>query len=125
MPSIPIHLQIMRMFVPLFSILAMLISGASAQVPTGPIGARNVKIEKILPAFVTSPEFQFRGTEKRSVYLKWFEMEVEFGIDGVELVDELSFKYDVLVAGKLYFGEVTHVNIPKGKDRYSDVYFAA
>lgn len=113
----------MRFFVPFFALLATLASGASAQVATV-VGPRNVKIEKILPAFVTTPEFQFTGTVKRSVYLKWFEMEVEFGIEGVELVDELTFKYDVLVAGKLYFGEVTHVNIPKGRDRYSVMYIS-
>jgi len=37
---------------------------------------------------------------------------------------ELTFKYDVLMNGRLYPGEITYVNIPKGRDRYSVMYMS-
>ena len=56
--------------------------------------------------------------------MKWLEIEVEFSIDRVELVDELTFEYLVEVNGKLCPGEVTHVNIPKGPSRFSIMYMS-
>jgi hypothetical protein len=43
-------------------------------------------------------------------------------VEGVEIVDELTFKFDVLLNGKLCPGEITHINLPKGKDRYTIMY---
>src|SRR6478752_5808618 len=92
---------------------------AHAQVPAV-ITARDIKIDKISPSVTTSPEFSVRTTtDKRATYLKWLEVEVEFSVDRVELVDELTFEYLVEINGKLCPGEVTHVNIPKGNGRYS------
>jgi hypothetical protein len=114
----------MRIFASIIVGISLLASGASAQV-AAVVGPRNVKIDKIQPSFPTSPEFTIKGTtEKRSEYLKWFEIEVAFEIDGIELVDELTFKYSVLFNGKLYPGEVTHINIPKGRPRYSVMYIS-
>ena len=95
----------------------------SAQVPAV-ITSKNVKIHKIVPALVTTPEFTFRGTDKRADYLKWYEIEVEFEVDGVEMVDELTFQYLAEINGKLIPGEITHVNIPKGKSRFSVMYIS-
>src|SRR5438552_164501 len=93
--------------------------GAPAQVPAV-IGPRNVKIEKIMPAVVGTPEFTITNTPpKRSQFQKWLEIEVEFAVEGVELIDELTFNFNVLINGKLYTGDITHVNIPKGKDRFT------
>jgi hypothetical protein len=104
--------------------LSIVSFAAQAQVPAV-VTARNVKIEKILPAVVGTPEFQVTNTTlKRSQPQKWLEIEVEFGIEGVEIVDELTFKFDVLINGKLYPGDITHVNIPKGKDRYTIMYIS-
>ena len=95
----------------------------SAQVQA-PITAKNVNIDKILPAVIQTPEFTFRGTDKRAEYLKWFEIEVEFEVQGVEMVDELTIQYLAEINGKLLTGEVTHVNIPKGKGRFSVMYIS-
>jgi hypothetical protein len=104
--------------------LAALTVSAVGQVPVV-VTARNVKIEKILPAVVGTPEFNISNTPpKRSSPQKWLEVEAEFEILGVELVDELTFKFDVMINGKLYPGEITHVNIPKGKDRYTVMYIS-
>jgi hypothetical protein len=94
---------------------------ANAQAPAV-VTARDIKIDKISPAVNTSPEFTVRNTtDKRAEYLKWLEIEVEFTVDRVELVDELTFEYLVEINGRLCPGEITHVNIPKGK-RYSVMY---
>lgn len=107
-----------------FSALVIAISPASAQAPVQ-VTARNVKIEKIQPAIVGTPEFNISNTPpKRSQPQKWMEIEVEFAVDDIEIVDELTFKFDVLLNGKLYPGEITHVNIPKGKERYTIMYIS-
>jgi hypothetical protein len=109
-----------------FAIFTLAAQGApaSAQVATV-VTSRNVKIEKILPAVVGTPEFQISNTPpKRSPLQKWLEIEVEFAVEGVDLIDELTFKFDVKMNGKLYPGEITHVNIPKGRDRYTVMYIS-
>jgi hypothetical protein len=114
----------MKIFAYLSAALAFTVFGAQAQVPTV-VTARNIKIEKILPAVVGTPEFTITNTPpKRSQLQKWLEIEVEFAVEGLEMVDELTFKFDVLIGGKLYPGEITHVNIPKGRDRYTVMYIS-
>jgi len=109
-----------------FAALSLAASGAAFGAPTipaAPITSKNVKIEKIQPAVIGTPEFVVTGTTvKRSQPQKWLEIEVEFAVEGVEIVDELTFKFDVLLNGKLCPGEITHINIPKGKDRYTIMY---
>jgi len=74
----------MRIFASAFASLTLLAVSACAQVPPVPITPRNVKIESIKPALISSPEFTFRGPPaKRAEYLKWLEIEVEFAVDGV------------------------------------------
>lgn len=98
--------------------------GAHAQAPAV-VTARDIKIDKISPAVTTSPQFNVSNTtDKRATYLKWLEIEVEFSIDRVELVDELTFEYLVEINGKLCPGEITHVNIPKGPGRFSVMYMS-
>lgn len=107
-----------------FAALTVATFAAPAPVPVA-VTSRNVKIEKIQPAVTGTPEFTVSNTTaKRSTAQKWLEIEVEFAVEGVEMVDELTFKFDVLISGKLYNGEVTHVNIPKGRDRYTIMYIS-
>ena len=107
-----------------FAALSTAAFAAPSAVPAV-VTARNVKIEKILPAVVGTPEFTIANTPpKRSQLQKWLEIEVEFAVEGVELIDELTFKFDVKMNGKLYPGEITHVNIPKGKDRFTVMYLS-
>ncbi len=109
-----------------FAALSLAASGAAFGAPTipaAPITSKNVKIEKIQPAVIGTPEFVVTGTTvKRSQPQTWLEIEVEFAVEGVEIVDELTFKFDVLLNGKMCPGEVTHVSIPKGRDRYTIMY---
>ena len=101
------------------------LSTAALGAPLVPVAvtSKNVKVEKIQPAVVGTPEYAVTNTtSKRSQAQKWLEVEVEFGVEGVEMVDELTFKFDVLLNGKLCTGEITHINIPKGRDRYTIMY---
>jgi hypothetical protein len=103
--------------------IALLAFEASAQVPVV-VGARDIKVDKITPTLNKSPEFSVKyTTDKRADYLDWLEIEVEFQIDRVELVDELTFEYRVEINNQICPGEVTHINIPKGK-RYSVMYIS-
>lgn len=97
--------------------------GAFSQVPFA--GPPKVKIDKISPAVVTTPEYSVKNTtDKRSDYLKWFEIEVEFSVDGPEIVDELVVTFLVELNGKLCPGETTLVNVPKGRSRYTVMYMS-
>lgn len=114
----------MKIFACLFAAVSFATTVAQAQVPVV-VGPRNFKIQAVLPSVTTSPEYTVRNTtEKRVQYLKWFEVEVEFEVDGVELVDEITVEYLVSINGKLCPGRVTHVNIPKGKGRFSVMYIS-
>ena len=114
----------MKTFAFAFAALTFAAIGAPSAVPVV-VTAKNVRIEKILPAVVGTPEFTISNTPpKRSPVQKWLEIEVEFAVEGVEMIDELTFKFDVKMNGKLYPGEITHVNIPKGKDRFTVMYLS-
>ncbi len=104
--------------------LGLLTVGASAQALAVPVTRNNIKINKIAPSVVSTPEYGVNIPNKKAEALKWFEIEVEFEVKGVELVDELTFQYTVLINGTLCPGEVTHVNIPKGNNRYSVMYIS-
>lgn len=94
---------------------------AEAQVPIGP-GA--VKLGKVQPEVIKTPEYNITGgPQKRSKVGQWLEVEVEFDTKAEE-IDELTFKYTIMFEKKLLDGQVTHVNIPKGRDHYSVVYVA-
>lgn len=106
-----------------FAFAALSTAALGAPLVPVPVTSKNVKIEKIQPAVVGTPEFMVtQTTAKRSQAQKWLEIEVEFEVSGVEMVDELTFKFDVLLNGKLCPGEITHINIPKGRDRYTIMY---
>gem|GEM_PF-985754 len=90
----------------------------------GLVNAKDIEIKKIAPAFISTPEFNISLTPpKRSESLKWFEIEVEFETKTPN-IDELTFAYTVFMNGKLYIGEVTHVNIAKGNSHYSVMYIS-
>jgi hypothetical protein len=108
---------IMKKFTAFLSAAVTLLAiEASAQAPAV-VTTRDIKVEKIIPSMNKSPEFTVRNTtDKRATYLDWLEIEVEFAVDRVELVDELTFEFKVEINNKLCPGEVTHINIPKGND---------
>lgn len=85
-------------------------------------GRDEYQIMKVQPSVIRTPEFTFTGDQRRSGKSEqWLEVEVEFR-SSVEETDELTFKYYILLAGKCLTGEVTHVNIPKGRELHSVMY---
>lgn len=94
---------------------------AEAQLAPSP---GSVKIGKVSPAVVRSPEYQLAGgVNKRSKNGEWLEMEVDFETKP-EMIDELTFKFTALVEKTLITGEVTCVNITKGREHYVVMYLS-
>jgi hypothetical protein len=81
------------------------------------------QLTKITRNLIASPEFNYSGAEifRTNTRDRWLEVEVEFTA-APPLTDELSFKYYILLNGKLLTGEVTHVNIPAGRELRSVMY---
>ena len=103
--------------------LAALGLAASAQVGAV-VGPGSVKLGKVQPEVVKTPEFNLSsGPQKRSRLGQWLEVEVEYETKP-EDIDDLTFKFTILVEKKLLDGEVTHINIPKGRDHFSVMYVA-
>jgi hypothetical protein len=106
----------------LLSLLALtgLVIPSFAQAPLRP--NVDVKIEKVSPAVVKTPEYQITGGQNKRYQIgSWLEVEVEFATIP-EMIPELTLSYKILLNGKLLVGDITHVNIPKGKDHYSVAY---
>ena len=109
----------MKFFLLSFVALAALSFSAFAQAPVGP-GA--VVLKKPAPAGIKSPDFQINGgPQKRTTFGTWLEVEVEYETKP-EMIDELTFKYTILIQNTLLDGEVTYVNIPAQRDHYAVMY---
>jgi hypothetical protein len=83
------------------------------------------RITKITPNLISSPQFTYSGAAQYPADQRerWLEVEVTFTA-GPEFTDELSLKYFILVNGRLLTGEVTHVDIPGGRENRSVMYVA-
>jgi hypothetical protein len=99
----------------------LLSAGTRAQVPLSP---KDIKLGKVQPAVVKTPEFQITGgSSKRYKLGEWLEMEVEYST-APEDIDELTFKFTAMIEKKLLIGQVTYINIPKGREHYAVMYIA-
>jgi hypothetical protein len=79
-------------------------------------------IKKVQPSVIRTPIMQFTGDTRRTGQSQqWLEVEVSFE-SNIEITDELTFKYYVLLGGKCLTGEVTHMNILRGRDLASVMY---
>lgn len=82
------------------------------------------QLTRITRNLITSPVFNFSGAEDFPLADnpgRWVEIEAEFA-SVPELTEELTFKYFVLFNGKLFAGEVTHIDIPAGRQNRSVMY---
>ncbi len=100
------------------SILALLGAGSvSAQNRAG-----DFQISKITRDLITTPQFNYSGAEQqRDTHERWLRVDVQFTALP-EFTDEVTFKYYVLINGKVLTGEVTHVNVLAGKELFSVIY---
>lgn len=91
---------------------------AFAQAPVGP---GSVKLGKVQPAVVKTPEFNLSsGPTKRSKNADWLEVEIEY--ETKMDIDELTFKYTLQIEGKLLDGEVSYVAVAKDREHYAVMY---
>ena len=87
-----------------------------------PVVAGSVKISKVLPAIVKTPEYTITGGQNKRYKLgEWLEIEVEYATKP-EDIDDLTFKFTVMFEKKLLDGEVTYSNIAQGKDHFAVMY---
>lgn len=104
----------------------MFVSSLSAQQRTG------FEITDITASLVRTPDIEYKGETRRTPPPKqWFEVEVTFATE-VDFTEEITVKYYMYFEdavsqsggnqGRLLVGEVTHVDIVKGKDKRSVVY---
>lgn len=101
--------------------LAALGSSAFAQVPVSP---QSIKLGKVEVSAPKTPEYQVTGGQNKRYKLgTWLEFEISYDTIPEE-IDELTFKFTAQVEKKLLDGEVTYVNIAKGKDHYASVYIS-
>ena len=100
-------------------VLLVLPLGAFAQVSAGP----EFKLTKITRNLISTPQFAYSGADQHLTNQRerWLEVEVDFTATPA-FTDELMFKYYILYNGKVLTGEVTHTNIPAGRDNRSVMY---
>jgi len=101
---------------------ALMISSSAA---FGQARKGDFKLTKITKNLLTTPEIVYTGAQKypNDQTDRWLEVEVEF-VAAPEFTDELTFKYFILVNGRLLTGEVTHANIAAGRENRSVMYVA-
>ena len=87
--------------------------------------AADFQITKITKNMISTPEFNYGGGGQYRINQRdrWLEVEVEF-VAAPDWTDELTFKYYILFNGSLLTGEVTHVNIPAGRENRSVMYIS-
>lgn len=74
------------------------------------------QITKINKNMITSPQFTYVGGEQITTNQRdyWLAIDTEFN-STVDVADDVTFKYFVLINGKILTGEVTHMNILAGR----------
>lgn len=99
------------------TILVLALAGSAAAQTRG-----DFQLTKINRDLITTPQFNYSGAEQqRDTHDRWLRVDVQFSALP-EFTDELTFKYNILINGKLLTGEVTHVNVLAGRDHFSVMY---
>lgn len=85
--------------------------------------ATEFAVTKITKDLITAPQFSYTGAQQFPVNQRdrWLQVEAEFSA-APEFTDELTFKYFLLINGKLLTGEVMHTNIAAGRENRSVMY---
>jgi hypothetical protein len=84
--------------------------------------AAKFQIAKITKNLIPTPQFAYSGAQHQTNQRdRWLEVEVEFTATP-DLTNELTLKYYILFNGTLLTGEVTHINVPAGRENRSVMY---
>jgi hypothetical protein len=88
-----------------------------------PRAGAEFQITRITKNLISTPDYTHAGAEQYAANQRdrWLEVEVEFAA-GPEFSDDLTFKYFILINGRLLTGEVTHTNVAAGRDNRSVMY---
>ena len=82
----------------------------------------DIQLAKITRDLITPPQYNYTGAENvRESHDRWLKVDVQFAAVP-EFTDEVTFKYYILIGGKILTGEVTHVNVLAGRELYSCMY---
>jgi hypothetical protein len=86
-------------------------------------GPSEFQLIKITKNLISTPQFAYTGAQQYQTNQRelWLEVEATFA-SAPPFTDELTFKYFILLNGKLLTGEVTHVNVPAGRENRSVMY---
>lgn len=105
----------------LLALLSVMLPSVTLLAQGRPAG--EFQINKITRNLITTPQYTYTGAQQYIANQRdrWLEVEVEFAAVP-EFTDELTFKYFILVNGKLLTGEVTHTNVAAGRDNRSVMY---
>lgn len=84
---------------------------------------KTFEIAEIAPEVVKTPDINFSNGPRnaRSDYEDWVQVEVTFAA-APEFTDEVTVKYYIAVNKQLLTGEVTHINVPQGRELRSVMY---
>jgi len=101
---------------------------ACSSLPLGAFGqargqAVEFQISKVTKNLISTPQYTYSGAEQFQANQRemWLEVEVEFSA-APQFTDDLTLRYFILFNGKLLTGEVTHTNVPAGRDNRSVMY---
>jgi hypothetical protein len=84
--------------------------------------ASDFQLSQISRDLISPPDYSYTGAERhRESHDRWLKVEVRFAATP-EFTDEVTFKYYILIGGKILTGEVTHVNVLAGRELYSCMY---
>jgi hypothetical protein len=119
--------QFFRLLIATIAVLILPLSSIVSAQEAAPAG-NQVKIRKITPnSKVATPEYKLLTGQVMSQTRNWFQVLVDYDTSP-EWMDDLTFTYYIVCESKtgatkftLFRGEVTYVNIQKGKHR-SDMY---
>jgi hypothetical protein len=86
-------------------------------------GPSEFQLMRITKNLISTPQFTYNGAQQYQTNQRdrWLEVEVEFAATPA-FTDELTFKYFILLPGKLLTGEVAHTNIAAGRENRSVMY---
>src|SRR3954454_6834770 len=95
-------------------LIVSLIAFASSVRAQGAAGA--FQITKINKNLITAPQYAYVGGEQITTNQRdlWLSIDTEF-TSTLDVADDVTFKYFVLIGGKVLTGEVTHTNIMAGR----------
>ncbi|MFH0909207.1 MAG: Amuc_1102 family pilus-like protein [bacterium] len=121
----------MYTFMKRLALAGLIVLSIAVSVPAQQLegGKKQLSINKIEGKKVMTPEYQVSKSQFKARTREWFQIITTYETKP-EWVDEVTFKYYVLVKDKggevgsrqsLFSGEVTYINVEKGKHK-SDVY---